>query len=542
MRGEITQPDPDFQLSEHSSDCSLTLWGATWSTNQEPPLVKRHGRVVLALLPMLSMFYGVTTTFLHTDPPLGSPWPYQLVWHAGFSFHNSVVHILVVNVGFCLSRDFTKNGTLLPIMSFTAAAFELSDAHLAQLPTQIIGFADSAFSRHHRGKFGFGQRYRFTTHGPKRFAHARDRWQQLTYGAEASVPHDMTASAPICFAAFTFDARSAKASVMIVPEFVLDVGTEGTWLHYIHDTSESIDSAESVFQNLLRRLAKRQASVSDAHFVPVGAHMTEGAFQASVQTAVSRLASGVFEKIVLARDELLHSPAGFHIPATMQQLADDNPTAWTYKVANLIGSTPELLIARQHDAATARVLAGTVDRTVAVSDQLIARQLSENPKQIFEHQAAVDSLVERLAPFATDMQVSETPFVLTLPNVYHLATDVAATLTDSTSILDLVAEINPTAAVGGTPRELALDAIWELEAQTHGMDRGLYAGAVGWLDADGHGEFGIALRGSVIEDAHHVRVFAGGGIVAGSDPAEELAETHAKMRPMKQALRTIEAS
>lgn len=427
-------------------------------------------------------------------------------------------------------------------MSFTAAAFELSDAQLEQLPTQIIGQASSAFSRHHRGKFGFGERYRFCTRGPQRFTSARDQWDELTTGSVPAVPNGFTASAPICFGAFTFDARSAVASVVTVPKFVLDIGETATWLHYQYDAADSIETPETVFAAFVSQLPVETAPVGETSFTLCTAQMTETAFQNSVETAVGMLAQGGVEKVVLARDELLHSATGFHIPATLRALAHHNPTAWTYKVANLMGSTPELLIARNGDAAKARVLAGTVDRTVAVNEQLIAEQLSDSPKQIFEHQAAVDSLVEKLAPFATDMNVSETPFVLALPNVYHLATDVSAQLTDATSILDLVAEINPTAAVGGTPRDLALEVIWKLEAQAHGMDRGLYAGAVGWFDANGHGEFGIALRGSVIEDAHHVRVYAGGGIVAGSDPAEELAETHAKMRPMKQALRTIAAN
>ncbi len=425
-------------------------------------------------------------------------------------------------------------------MSFTAVAFQLSDAQLEQLPGQIIGQATSAFYRSHRGKLGFGERYRFTTRGAQRFAAARDRWTELTADPAPTLPAGLAASAPVCFAAFSFDARSAADSVMTVPKFVLDIEHDSTWLHYIYDDAESVGSAETIFAEFLCELTHPPVQVG-TEFAPVAAHMTEEAFQHSVTTAVAMLAAGTFNKIVLARDELLHSATGFHIPATLRVLAAQNPTAWTYKVANLIGSTPELLIARQDNAARARVLAGTVDRTVAINDELIAEQLSDSPKQIFEHQAAVDSLVEKLSPFATDMQVSKTPFVLPLPNVYHLATDVSATLTSSTSILDLVAEINPTAAVGGTPREPALEAIWTLEAQAHGMDRGLYAGAVGWLDADGHGEFGIALRGSVIEDPHHVRVYAGGGIVEGSDPAAELAETHAKMRPMKLALRTIAA-
>lgn len=430
-----------------------------------------------------------------------------------------------------------KPGTLLPIMSFTAAAFQLSDAQLEQLPTQIIGQASSAFSRHHRGKFGFGERYRFCTRGETRFATARDQWHELMATPAASLPEGLIPSAPMAFAAFTFDARSDIDSVVTVPKFVLDMDETSSWLHYIYDDAEAIADAEAIFAAFLAELPTEADAIGEAPLTPATAQMTEAAFQDSVRTAVEMLTAGTLDKVVLARDELLHSTTGFHIPATMRCLAQNNPTAWTYKVSNLIGSTPELLIARKGDAATARVLAGTVDRTVATNNQLIAEQLSDSPKQIFEHQAAVDSLVEKLSPFATDMQVSDTPFVLELPNVYHLATDVSAKLTDSTSILDLVAEINPTAAVGGTPRDLALDAIWQLEAQAHGMDRGLYAGAVGWLDAHGHGEFGIALRGSVIEDDHHVRVYAGGGIVEGSDPVEELAETHAKMRPMKQALR-----
>lgn len=428
----------------------------------------------------------------------------------------------------------------MPIMSFLAAAFQLSRAQLAQLPDAIIGKATCAFSRHQRGKLGFGERYRFATRGVERFSTARHRWTELTDVSASQLPASLSLSAPICFAAFTFDARSAVDSVVVVPEFVLDRDHEGTWLRYIYEADTVVPSSAEIFAAFLKQLPHEPPVAAHTELTTVSAHLTQNAFQQSVAEAVEMLASDGLEKVVLARDELLSGAGPLHVPATMRALAEDNPTAWTYKVGRLLGSTPELLIARQANAAKARVLAGTVDRDVAINEQLIAEQLSDSPKQIFEHQAAVDSLVETLAPFATRLQVSDEPFVLSLPNVYHLATDVSAELTASTSILDLVAEISPTAAVGGTPRQAAMDVIWQLEAETHGMDRGLYAGAVGWLDAKGQGEFGIALRGSVIEDAHHVRIYAGGGIVDGSDPAAELAETHAKMRPMKKALRVAQ--
>lgn len=424
-------------------------------------------------------------------------------------------------------------------MSFTAVAFPLTAAQLSQLPSELIGQATSAFSRNRSGKLGFGERYRFTTCGQQRFTTARDWWSKLTATTQAALPAGMAASAPVCFAAFTFDGRSSQESVFTVPKYVLDIAADSTTLRFIYDVDEPLPPSEDIFASFIDELPGESCSAAptDNDVVVVSAYMSECAFRQAVDQAVEMIGRGAVDKIVLARDELLYSQVGFDIPATMRALAAQNPTAWTYKVGGLVGSTPELLIARQGDAATARVLAGTVDRDVAINEQLIAAQLSESPKQIFEHQAAVDSLVEKLAPFSTNLHVSEQPFVLALPNVYHLATDISADLTGSTTVLDLVAQINPTAAVGGTPREPALEAIWQLEAEAHGMDRGLYAGAVGWFDSNGYGEFGIALRGSVIEDEHHMRLYAGGGIVRGSVADEELAETQAKLRPMKKALK-----
>lgn len=431
-------------------------------------------------------------------------------------------------------------------MSFTAASFDLTAAQLAMLPHQLIGHADAAFLRNGQGKLGFGQVGRFTTAGEQRFAAIRDYIE--AFQVSNRLPAGFDPAAPIGFAALSFDPRSTADSVVLIPRWTVEINETGTRFHVVVPDAAALSTTEAVFDEFLAALPKRTtpAEIPSAaplqDFTTTDAHMSETAFLDAVQIAVDRLAKGVFDKVVLARDELLHSPTGFDIAATLVALAQQNPTAWTYKVDRLLGATPEMLIAKHHRRARARVLAGTVDRTVAVTPELVAQHLTDNPKQRFEHRAAVDSLVETLSPFSTSLDVGTEPFVLQLPNVYHLATDVAAELTEATSVLDLVAKINPTAAVGGTPRDVAVDTIWELEAQAQGMDRGLYAGAVGWLDATGQGEFGIALRGSIIEDPQRIRIYAGGGIVTGSDPAEELAETHAKMRPMKRALRTLPAT
>jgi menaquinone-specific isochorismate synthase len=140
-------------------------------------------------------------------------------------------------------------------------------------------------------------------------------------------------------------------------------------------------------------------------------------------------------------------------------------------------------------------------------------------------------VVEALAPHCTSINVPESPFVLHLPNVMHLATDVAGVIEDGATSLELAAALHPSAAVGGTPTASAVALIAEIE----GMDRGRYAGPVGWMDGSGDGEWGLALRSGLLEGTS-VRLFAGCGIVADSDPEAELAEARAKFVPVRNAL------
>ncbi len=163
--------------------------------------------------------------------------------------------------------------------------------------------------------------------------------------------------------------------------------------------------------------------------------------------------------------------------------------------------------------------------------------LVKDEKQRHEHQLAIDSLTEQLGPLASGMDAPAEPFVLQLPNVWHLASDVKASLArredgSIPSVLDLAEVFHPTAAVCGTPTQDAGRILRELE----GIDRGPYAGPVGWIDTRGNGEFGIALRGGIIESPTSIRLYAGCGIVAASNPEDELAESWAKMRPMREAL------
>src|SRR5699024_3112093 len=156
-------------------------------------------------------------------------------------------------------------------MSFNAAAFQLTDAQLARLPREIIGKATSAFSRNHSGKFGFGECYRFTTSGTDRFRDARERWVQLT-GSSPALPHGLTASAPVCFAACTFDARPAARWVLSVSTYVLYISSESHWLRYICRVGETMPSQEVLFADFLAELPDEPDSRADAEVPTVSAH------------------------------------------------------------------------------------------------------------------------------------------------------------------------------------------------------------------------------------------------------------------------------
>jgi len=254
-----------------------------------------------------------------------------------------------------------------------------------------------------------------------------------------------------------------------------------------------------------------------------------------VALAIRRIAGGEVEKVVLARDLEARSAQDVDPRWLLSRLAERYPGCWTFSVSGLAGATPEMLVRREKGLVTSRVLAGTIRRSGDDQrDLALAASLARSSKDLEEHEYAVRSVADALAPHCSSMNVPESPFVLHLANVMHLATDVAGVLADDVTSLTLAAALHPSAAVCGTPTAAAGALIAEIE----GMDRDRYAGPVGWMDASGDGEWGIALRCARIDDAdpRRLRLFAGCGIVAGSNPEAELAESVAKLVPMRDAL------
>src|SRR5580698_3390127 len=258
-------------------------------------------------------------------------------------------------------------------------------------------------------------------------------------------------------------------------------------------------------------------------------------WEQAVAEAVAAIKAGSPRKVVLAQDQYATAAEDIDARVPLRRLADRYPDCFTFACDGLIGATPELLIRRDGGEVSALVLAGTAPRGGdTAADEALGRWLLASAKNTEEHVYAVTSMREALGPLCDTLDIEPRPALLKLPNLQHLGTWVHGTLAAAgppRSALALAAAVHPTAAVCGTPTGAAFELIRELEH----MDRERYAGAVGWVDADGNGEWGIALRSAQLS-GRTAHLFAGCGIVAGSDPAAELAEAEVKFRPMRGAL------
>jgi menaquinone-specific isochorismate synthase len=330
---------------------------------------------------------------------------------------------------------------------------------------------------------------------------------------------------PILFSSFSFDPN--EPSILIIPEIVLGHKNGKSWITWIGDKGQP-DITKISNSAISSEISWQKGSISEERW------------RDQVTAAIAAIKSNQLEKVVLARDLNATSNSSIDMRNLMQRLEIEYPSTWLFLVDGLIGATPELLVRLSKSLVTSRVLAGTIRKSGNEDrDLALAASLAKSSKDLEEHEYAVKSVADALAPFCSSTNVPESPFVLHLSNVMHLATDVTGVLNDSAKqadIFTLIEKLHPSAAVCGTPTEVAKKLIASLEE----MNRGRYSGPVGWIDAHGDGEIAIALRcGQLSEDLKSIRIFAGCGIVAGSDPTNEFAESQAKLMPMRTALETL---
>jgi menaquinone-specific isochorismate synthase len=396
-----------------------------------------------------------------------------------------------------------------------------------------------AWVRGGEGLVGWGEVARLVIPaGADRFTAGEKRLSEFFDGADISDEVGVPGSGPVAFGSFTFDPAS-DGSVLVVPAVVLarrggrcwmtTIGVNGTGPGAAGDREAPPPGSKAAAGSSRLRWHDGSLSAPD--------------WERAVSAAVARIHAGDLSKVVLARDLYATAPDDLDVRVLLARLAARDPDCWTFSCAGLVGATPELYIRREGAEISSLVLAGTTPRGMtAAQDEALGQALLASAKNVEEHRYVVADVRAALAPRCDRLDVDDHPWLLRLASLQHLATTVTGRLATPSgwagnglggcpSALALAAALHPTAAVCGTPADAATELIRELE----GMDRGRYAGAVGWGDARGNGEWGIALRCAEV-DGPRARLFAGCGIVADSDPAAELAEAQVKFRPMQDAL------
>lgn len=368
--------------------------------------------------------------------------------------------------------------------------------------------------------------------GPERFARLRDELASLAAEARVVDEVEVPGTGLVAFTSVTFSADSA-GSVGLVPRVVVGRRDGTTWV----TTATHDDAAPGSLDELMPDLGDAPPPQDRPRYA--GSSLPDLHWLVGVANAVERMQADpaaldgpdVLEKVVLARDHALWARAPFRVRGVADRLARHFPDCFTFVVDGLVGATPELLLRRYGERVWSEALAGTAPRgDQPERDRRLGDGLLASAKDAHEHRLAADSVAAVLGPACRELERSDV-HLKRLENVQHLATTFHGTLDRPRHVLDLVAELHPTAAVGGTPTAVAVAVIAELE----GMDRGRYSGPVGWFDADGDGELGIALRCAELSGAR-ARLFAGGGIVAASLPEDELEETRVKLRAMQSVL------
>lgn len=370
------------------------------------------------------------------------------------------------------------------------------------------------------GLVGWGVHATTTVSGDNRFRNAREWWNDQLGKLEITDSVHGTGTGPILFSSFSFS--STEESVLVIPEVVVGMRARESWLTWIGDKPRP-------------KLLEEPAHLRSMRYSWQDGTLTPFEWQEQVVYAIEAIKEGTIDKVVLARDVTATTDGVIDPRVILRNLAYEYPSTWVFSIAGLVGATPELLLRLNKDMVTSRVLAGTISKTGDdEKDLALSASLARSSKDLEEHMYAVKSVADSLAPFCSSTNVPDSPYVLHLANVMHLATDVTGAVADTLKHIDIFSileKLHPSAAVCGTPTAIAADVIANLE----GMSRGRYAGPVGWIDARGDGELGIALRCGQI-NGNEIRLFAGCGIVAGSSPEKELVESQVKFAPMMNAL------
>jgi isochorismate synthase EntC len=432
----------------------------------------------------------------------------------------------------------------------------------------------------HNALVGVGAATTIETHGITRFTDSASAWRALLNDAVVTYADPTAASAssgPVLFGGFTFDPLSPPTQLwanfpdglLILPQILLSYSDDYVTLT-INRLIQASDDIEQCAKEIEASVGQLQTAVERTPTIRQEETYSELSLDEirpasewieMVASMVGMIQRGAFEKIVLARDIQVTLTAGIPVPqtgfhkgppihstprsplretfdisTTLQRLRESYPTAYVFAIQRgerfFVGATPERLVQAQNGQIQTMALAGSARRGETEEDDVrIGAELLQSGKNYSEHAIVVAMMREALKNHCTHVYVSTAPQLLKLKNLQHLKTPIVGELIPGRCILDIMADLHPTPAVGGFPRHAALESI----RNTEKLDRGWYAAPLGWIGASGHGEFAVALRSGLI-DGSKARLFAGCGIVADSDPQTEFAESCLKFQVMLRAL------
>ncbi len=378
--------------------------------------------------------------------------------------------------------------------------------------------------------------------GAEPLAQAAGRLRDAVRDAVVSGDHG-----PVFMGGFRFDARTARdnvwsafpAGLLVLPRWTVASrnGAAHVTVNAVVDGESDVSALHDALEAEAHWLREPMAERENPLAAPEADADEAERWRQAVSQALDAIREHKLAKVALARSVGLRADAPLQPEPVLRRLAAQYPEcrvfAFEWEGACFLGATPEDLISLSDDGVAATCLAGSARRGGSPEeDAALADRLLRSDKERWEHDVVVKYVAERLKPRCSELRWNDPPRVMTLRNVHHLATTFTGSPKKGLSVLDLAAALHPTPATGGVPLDAALEAIRTLE----GMDRGWYAGPVGWTDARGHGEFGVAIRSALIYYGIQARLYAGAGIVEGSDPDSEFRETAMKFRPLLSAL------
>jgi menaquinone-specific isochorismate synthase len=366
---------------------------------------------------------------------------------------------------------------------------------------------------------------------------APDRTSLVKDVLSAITAHDdlgLPGSGPVAIGALPYD--PAAGGHLVVPRLTLGRQGARSWATLIEPPGATGSALRRAIEDELAELRHEPALESLPDGFELTACIPHDEWKQLVAKAVGEMAGGSLAKVVLARQVEVLANRPFVLPETLSRLASLYPSCTVFHVEGFIGASPEVLVRRMGAEILSHPLAGTVARSGdPATDEALLAALMASRKDRHEHQLVVDAIAAKLQPFCTSLEVPKAPTVVPLRNVSHLGTEIRGVLSaDSAQLptgLELAALLQPTPAVGGLP----VDAALRWQRDNEGFDRGCYAGPVGWLDSRGNGEWALGLRSASVSGRRAV-LYAGNGIVAGSDPDAELAETQLKLQALLAAL------